>query len=133
MEKEDGFTVIELIIFFVILVVLGAFFWIQKVDLESSFDDQLRKTAINSIYYNLTEVYHPENGYYPSEIDSEKLKAIDPDLFIDPYGYTFGETDSDYSYEGLNCDNLGRCQDFRLTSLMEKEATYTRTATEETE
>jgi len=131
MKKEDGFTVIELIIFFVILVVLGAFFWIQKVDLESSFDDQQRKTAINSIYYNLTKVYYPENGYYPSELDPEKLTAVDPDLFIDPYGLTFGETDSDYSYEGINCNNKGQCKDFRLTSLMEKEATYTRNAIEE--
>ena len=128
MKKESGFTVIELIIFFVILVVLGAFFWIQKVDLESSFDDQSRKTAINSIYYNLTEVYYPKNGYYPSSISPEKLTAIDPELFIDPYGLTFGDPDSDFAYEGINCSNEGRCQDFRLSSNMEKESEYIRTA-----
>jgi len=128
--RESGFTVIELVVFFVILVVLGAFFWIQKADLESSFDDQQRKTAINAIYYNLKEVFYPQNGHYPSQIDESKLKAIDPELFFDPYGLTFGETDSDYFYEGLNCDNEGRCQDFRLSSEMEKEAKYVRTGSE---
>lgn len=128
MKKEQGFTVIELVIFFVILVVLGAFFWIQKVELESSFDDQLRKTAINSIYYNLTEIYYPEKGYYPSQLNPDELTAVNPGIFIDPYGLTFGETGSDYSYEGINCNSEDRCQDFNLTSEMEKEATYTRTA-----
>ena len=128
MKKEAGFTVIELIIFFAILIVLGVFFWIQKVDLESSFDDQLRKTSINSIYYNLTEIYYPENNSYPDILDMDKLTAIDPELFIDPYGFTFGEADSDYSYEGLNCNNEGKCKDFRLSSQMEKESEYIRTA-----
>jgi len=128
MKKEAGFTVIELVIFFVILVVLGAFFWIQKVDLENSFDDQMRKTSINAIYHNLTEIYHAKNGYFPSTINAEKLTAIDPDLLIDPYGIALGEPGSDFSYEGVNCDNKGRCKDFILSSQMEKEATYTRTA-----
>ena len=128
--NEAGFTVIELIIFFVILVVLGAFFFVQKIDLESSMDDQARKVAVNSMYHGLKNVYHKEKGYYPSEINSEILNTVDPDLFFDPYGIKLGEEGGDYRYEGINCDNEGRCKDFRLSSIMEKEAEFVRTGSE---
>lgn len=121
--REGGFTVIELVIFFVILTVLAGFFVVQKLDLESSFADQHRKTAINAIYYNLTEIYHPANNYYPSTIDHDTLSGIDPDTLYDSFGFMIGESDSEYSYQGLNCDN-NRCQEFRLTATLEKEADY---------
>jgi type II secretory pathway pseudopilin PulG len=124
MKNEKGFTVIELIIFFVILVVLAVFFVIQKVDLESSFSDQQRKTAINAIYYSLTEVYQPEHGYYPATITEDTLKGIDPEQLYDSWDVLIGETDSEYRYEGLDCNGDGHCKDFKLTSELEKEDAY---------
>jgi competence protein ComGC len=125
LTSEDGFTVIEIVIFFVILTVLAVFFVLQKMDLESSFADQERKTAINAIYYNLTEIYHPKNDSYPSKIDYDTLIGIDPDLLFDPWDRMIGEVDSDYKYEGLNCDTNNRCKEFRLTAKLEKEEDYT--------
>jgi len=122
--REEGFTVIELIIFFVILAVLAVFFVLQRMDLDSSFDDQSRKTAINAMYYNLTEVYHKKHGFYPIEITEDNLVGIDPDMLYDPYGLMIGDGDSDYRYEGLNCNKDNQCREFRLTSKLEKEDDY---------
>jgi len=100
------------------------FFVVQKVDLESTYDDQHRKTAINAMYYSLIEIYHPANGYYPSEITQDTFKAVDPDLFVDPLGVSIFEPDSEYRYQALGCDGEGRCQKFKLTASLEKEADY---------
>jgi type II secretory pathway pseudopilin PulG len=124
MKRQDGFTVIELVIFFVILVVLATFFIIQKFDLDSSYSDQTRKIAINSMYYSLSDVYYKEHGFYPNQIEEDTLKAVDPDLLTDPWGLTIGDPDSEYQYEGLDCDNNGQCQKFKLTADLEKEADY---------
>jgi type II secretory pathway pseudopilin PulG len=124
MKREDGFTVVELIIFFVILAVLTVFFVVQKMDLDASYTDQTRKTAINAMYYSLNDVYFKENGHFPLAIDENTLKAIDPELLNDPWGIPIGDPDSDYQYEGLNCDSEGRCQQFKLTADLEKEDDY---------
>lgn len=123
-SREDGFTVIEIVIFFVILATLAVFFVLQKMDLESSFSDQERKTAINAMNYSLSEVYYAENGYYPSSIGDDTLVGIDPELLFDPWGVMIGESGSDYNYEGLNCDTENHCRGFRLTAKLEKEADY---------
>jgi len=124
MKREEGFTAIELVIFIVILVVLAVFFVLQKIDLEATYDDQQRKTSINAMYYSLTEIYHPANGYYPSEVKGDTFKAVDPELLFDPLGIAIFESDSEFSYQGLNCDGEGRCQHFRLTARLEKEDDY---------
>lgn len=124
MKNEKGFTVIELIVAIVVLTVLAVFFVLQKADLDATYTDQHKKVAINAIYYSLTEVYHPENGYYPSKIEKDTLKAIDPDLLIDPYGTAIYEPDSEYKYEGLNCDGSGKCKQFKLSTDLEKESDF---------
>jgi len=124
MRKEEGFTVIELVIFIVILVVLAVFFILQKIDLEATYDDQQRKTSINAMYYSLTEIYHPAHGYYPSEINEDSFKAVDPELLFDPFGIAIFEPDSEFSYQGLGCDGEGKCQQFRLSARLEKEDDY---------
>ena len=122
-SREGGFTVIELVIFFVILTVLAGFFVVQKLDLESSFADQHRKTAINAIYYNLTEVYFPAKNHYPSTIEQDTLTGIDPDMLYDVFDYMIGDNNSEYIYQGLNCNN-NQCKEFRLTAKLDKEADY---------
>ena len=122
---------IELVIFFAILAVLAVFFVLQRMDLEDSFADQERKTAINAMYYSLTEVYYKEHKYYPAQIEEGMLSGIDQDLLFDPWGIMVGESDSDYRYEGLDCTGDGRCKDFRLSSAMDKEDTYVLSSLEE--
>jgi type II secretory pathway pseudopilin PulG len=137
--KQAGFTVIELIVFFVILVTLAIVFIVQKNDLAVRYEDELRKTAINAMYYDLTEVYYAEHKYYPAEISSQNLTAIDPALFTDPDGYTLDgakctytdlndeeQTDGDcnYRYEVTGCNGEGQCQNFKLIAKLAKEADF---------
>lgn len=128
MKKQSGFTVIEIMVFFVILVTLGVVFFIQKNNLEVNNRDNQRRTAINAMYYNLTEVYHKEHGYYPTEINRDNLTAMDPDLFIDPFDVELGEEGSEYHYEAIDCDNDGQCQQFKLSADMEREAEFKRSS-----
>ena len=124
MKKESGFTVIELLVFFAILVTLGVVFVMQKNNIDASNRDYDRKTAINAMYYDLTESFHKQNNYYPSTINGDNLKAMDPDLFTDPNGVKLGDSGSSYHYEALNCTNEGKCQAFKLSADMEREAQY---------
>jgi type II secretory pathway pseudopilin PulG len=143
MKKQSGFTVVELIVAFVVLVVLAVFFAIQRNDLETAARDQQRKVAINAFYYDLTEVFYAQNKYYPRTISRDNLKAVDPTLFTDPTDYTLNgdqcvytdfdgaqETDGqcDYHYTASDCNEKGECQAFKLTADMEAEANYTKSS-----
>jgi len=126
MKHSKGFTVIELIVVIVIVSVTATLLFIQKNNLKAIQRDGDRKIAINAMYYNLEEVFFEKNGYYPSTIDSKTLRAMDPELFTDPYSVKLGEQDSDYRYEPTGCDNT-KCTGYSLRSTLEKEADYVKT------
>ena len=139
MKREQGFTVIEVAIAVLVLLVLAVFFVVQRNDLEEANRDQQRKTAINAMYYSLTEDFYARNNYYPRTISREQLPAMDPTLFTDPSGYTLdgdkctytGDDDQqktdgkcEYHYSASSCDNEGHCQSFTLSADLETEASY---------
>lgn len=126
MKRESGFTAIEIIAVILFLAVATILLFVQKGNLEASQRDHTRKTAINAMYFSLEEVFYEKNGYYPSKIDSKTLRSMDPELFADPYGVKVDEEGAEYRYEGLNCDNE-KCKGYKLSSTMEKEATYEKT------
>ncbi len=121
--RQKGFTVLELIITIVFLAVAGTVFFIQKRDLEVVARDSQRKTAINSIYYNLEDVFYPSKKYYPEQLTSDQLKGLDPDQLKDPKGKTVGEYGSNYRYEPKDC-NSGKCKSYTLTADLEYEADF---------
>lgn len=126
MKRAQGFTVIELIVVIVFLGVASVVLFSQRANLNATSRDHQRKTAINAMYYSLEEVYHKEHNSYPLTIDSKTLPSVDPDLFIDPTGVTVGEPESNYRYEGMQCNDTS-CQRYSLRSSMEKEADYIKT------
>lgn len=123
MKRALGFTVIELIVVIVFIGFATAVLLYQKGNIEASRRDEDRKTAINAMYYNLEEVFYEKNGYYPATIDSKTLRAMDPQLFTDPNGHKLGESESDYRYDGSDCEN-DHCKSYKLTARLEKEADY---------
>lgn len=140
-RAEQGFTIIELIVAFVVLVVLAVFFFLQRNELETANRDQTRKATINSMYYALTEGYYKEHGYYPQNISRDNLKTVDPSIFTDPDGYTLHgnqctytnlnnkqatDGNCNYKYSASKCDNKGKCQAFKLTADLEAESDYTK-------
>ena len=89
--SERGFTVIELV--FVVLLAVGAsFLAFQQINsLKTANDNAQRKTAINSMYYALEEVYYKNHGSYPQNLKPSTLPSVDPELFTDPDGFTLGK------------------------------------------
>jgi type II secretory pathway pseudopilin PulG len=126
MKRSLGFTVIEIIVAIVFLGAVTALLLVQKSNLTATERDNQRKIAINSMYYNLEEVYFAQNGYYPSKIDSKTLRAMDPELFTDPDGIKMNDEGASYRYIGNNCDNE-KCKGYKLSTELEKEATYIKT------
>jgi type II secretory pathway pseudopilin PulG len=123
MPNQRGFTVLELIIAIVFLVIAGTFFFMQKRDIEVAARDSARKTAINSIYYTLEDVAYIANGGYPEFLTADQLKGLDPSLLKDPSGKAVGEEGSNYSYLTKDC-NAGTCKSYTLTADLENEADY---------
>ena len=86
MKSSRGFTVIELLIVVSVLALASVIFFIQRQNVETSTRDDMRRTAINAMYYSLEEVYYEENNSYPRTVSADVLPSVDPDLFKDPNG-----------------------------------------------
>ena len=123
--SKKGFTVIELVFSIVFLLTAFGLFFTQKNDLQKSMRDQQRKTSINSIYFNLKEVYFKQNNYYPETLKPDTLSGIDPRIFTDPNGILMGGEGSNYSYQTSDCKE-NQCKNFKLSAKMEKEADFIR-------
>lgn len=123
MERQRGFTVIELIVAIVFLGVIAVIFFIQKNDIEMSARNQERRTAINAMYYGLEEVYYPDKKSYPQELTEKTLPYVDPELFTDPEGVKIGDSQSEYRYEPTGCQD-GKCSGFTLRADLENQEDF---------
>lgn len=137
MRRNAGFTVIELVVVVVILMVAAFMFLGQKQNLEASMRDNKRKVDINTLHHNLEKVYFAEHKSYPRELNESTLPAVQPDTFKDPNGIIingsrndlFGQTQSDYRYEAKECNQeTGACKSYVLHTNLELEADYTKTS-----
>ena len=126
-SRQRGFTVLELIIAIIFVLVAGTVFYVQKRDLEVQARDSARKTAVNAIYYNLEDVYYAANHAYPQKLTADQLPGLDPGLLKDPEGVAVGEQNSDYTYTPKDCSN-SKCKSYVLTANLEHEADYTKTS-----
>ena len=142
----SGFTIIELMVVIVVIAAASTLFFVQKQNIDTANQDERRKVAINAMYYNLEEVFHPANGFYPSSISADNLKAMDPALFTDSNGITPADAKEftnlteeekanylaiagglpsyEYSYTPTNCDNEGKCKGYTLRVALANEAEY---------
>ena len=125
-KHTHGFTVIELIFIIVLIGFASVLFFVQKQNLEKVASDNTKKTAINSMYYGLEEVFYPANNYYPQTINSDNLKSVDPNLFTDPDGVALGTTGSAYTYTPTDCTD-SKCKGYTLTATLSNEDDYTKT------
>lgn len=138
-KGQRGFTVIEVTVALVVLIAMTGFFIFQRQDANRAGRDQRRKTAINAMYYALTEGYYKEHGYYPRTIGRKTLPTVDPELFTDPDGNTLegdkctytddkdklqGNGSCNYRYSASDCDRDGKCKKFTLTAKLEAESEY---------
>lgn len=125
--KQRGFTVIELLVVIVLLISAGVIGWRQFNEVQSIARDDKRRIAINTMYYNLEDIFYKTNKYYPEKISEDNLTSMDASLFTDPDGNKIGTGASDYRYEPTNCaDN--RCKGYTLRADLEREADFVKTS-----
>jgi len=126
-KKSQGFTVIELVLIIIVIGFASVLFFMQKHSIEVIANDDTKKTAINSMYYGLEEVFYTTYKYYPQTISTDNLRSVDPALFTDPSGIKIGTAGSDYSYAPTNCTD-GHCKSYTLKANLTNEADYTKTS-----
>lgn len=118
MRRNQGFTVVELLVALILVFIIAILVVLQKSDIDASHRDQQRKSNVNAMYYALKEGYYPKNQSYPTEANQKTLPYIDPAAFKQ-----VGDSEYKIVYKGLNCDNQA-CQKFSISVRLEKEETY---------
>jgi hypothetical protein len=116
-RNQSGFTALELIVAFVVVIAAAGLVWWQRQELVGYHQDLDRKSAINSVYYYLEEVHYPANDAYPTEVNSDTIRGVNPDMLKDPMGLAFGEPNSDYQYEPHGCIK-DKCQGYSLRATL---------------
>lgn len=120
--NSQGFTVIELLVFILVLAGVAVVGIANVRSLRAENRDRTSKSDINAVYYQL-EAFYEKNGYYPEKIDAEVLKGIDPESLKDNVGKAPSEDGGRYAYRPLNCTE-SKCKRFELSAQLEKEAPY---------
>lgn len=126
MKSKTGFTLLETAILVTFFALLTTLLVVQKFNLDAMNRDNIRKTAINAMYYSLENDFYLKNNYYPESISAQNLSSVAPELFTDPSGNPLGDGKSDYYYQPANCEQ-GRCKEYTLSARLEKEGTYEKT------
>ena len=142
-NKQQGFTIIELLIVIVVIGILAAIVITTYSGIQAKARNAVRQTDIQSIQTQL-EAFYSQNGYYPSNADlnsaswrATNMPSLDPTALIDP---SSGQTVSnvtvadnstgqakEYSYYPV--DNTGSSANCEATDTTC--AAYTLTATYE--
>lgn len=122
---KKAFTTTEMVVVITFLCISFILFIDHNKKVNQRLRDQERKASINSLYFNLKDIYFQKNGYYPEFIKPDMLDGVDPAIFSDPKKTLLGDPGSDYEYKASGCNN-NRCQSFVLSAKLETEATYTK-------
>ena len=125
--SKQGFTIVELIFTILLATFASVMFFIQKDNIETIFNDDKKKMAINSMHYGLEKVFYEKNKFYPQEINKDILVSVDPELFTDPDGNKFNTGASAYSYSPINCED-NKCKSYTLKAKLKNEADYIKTS-----
>lgn len=147
-KKQQGFTIVELLIVIVVIGILAALVINTFNGIQQKARDTERQTDIKALYGQV-EAYYVQNGYYPSLTDmntatfrSTNLKGLDDAALFDPKGdkasttplvatpaanaYAYAATDG----AGATCDTAlsTTCTKYTLTATLEgtidKQSTY---------
>lgn len=120
---KKAFTTLEMIVSIAFLLTLLIVFLNQNHQINQKMRDQQRKASVNSIYFNLKEIYFKKNGYYPETLKPDMLDGVDPAIFSDPNKILLGDPGSDYEYTTSDCQN-NHCKYFTISSKLELEQKY---------
>lgn len=146
-KKQQGFTIVELLIVIVVIGILAALVITTFNGIQQKGRDTERQTDIKALHGQL-EAYFAQTGHYPTYDDltnagwrSTNMKGLDAGALEDPSGATLSETaatagSKTYSYvvTPADCDNADGgtdCTGYTLTAGLEGtidgQGTYTKT------
>lgn len=151
-KKQSGFTIIELVIVFVVVVILAALVVFSYNGVRSRERDAARQENIVSLQAEL-EIFYAENSRYPTlaqlnsqEWRSEHMPDFDSGLLRDPRWSSEGDCHQDgravlsaepakgcYAYAasaagGEACGNGTPCAHYTLTATLETDEDYIKTS-----
>ncbi len=84
-DKQQGYTIVELIIIMTVLGMLFAVLFLFIPDTQLRARDKERETDISALRGRLEEVYQ-DLGAYPSQINTATFSRLDPETLKDPNG-----------------------------------------------
>ena len=141
-RKQQGFTIVELLIVIVVIGILAALVITTYTGIQAKARNSKRQTDVNSVQTHL-EAYFAQNGHYPSLADmnssswvSSNLKGMDAAALQDPQGTNQTLASSPaakvYAYQPLTSGSPGSscesddttCAQYTLTATLEGGGTY---------
>lgn len=144
-RRQEGFTIVELLIVIVVIGILAAIVLTTYSGIQAKARNAKRQTDINSVQTQV-EAYFASTGHYPSfadlsssSWDTTNMKSLDQSALHDPSASTAGITlsqtagDKVYQYAPLNSSGTScetddtTCATYTLTATLEGGAgTYTK-------
>jgi prepilin-type N-terminal cleavage/methylation domain-containing protein len=132
--KQQGFTIVELLIVIVIIGILAGLVIVTFTGLQQKARNTERTTDIKSLHSQL-EAYYAQNAYYPelADVTIANLKGLDADALIDPKGGALAAASSttNYGYAVTQADGTTACTTaakdcakYVLTATLEGGGTY---------
>ena len=139
-RKQNGFTIVELLIVIVVIGILAALVITTFTGIQQKARNTERETDIKAVYGQV-EAYYAQNGKYPTLANmndstwrAANMKGLDPEALKDPKGsaqtlvsspsataYSYSITASDASA----CDNVTKdCAIYTLTGTFEGGGTF---------
>lgn len=143
-QKQQGFTIVELLIVIVVIGILAALVVTTFTGIQQKARNTERQTDIKAIHGQV-EAYYAQNGKYPSLAElndstfrTNNMKGLDVEALKDPKGSAatlVGTAGANaYSYAALNatdaaCDNTNGndCVKYTLTATYEGGGTFAKT------
>lgn len=141
-QKQQGFTIVELLIVIVVIGILAALVVTTFTGIQQRARNTERQTDIKAIHGQV-EAYYAQNGRYPtlanlndSTFRNNNMKGLDEDALRDPKGTAAtlagAPAANVYSYAvtatgGGACDNSTTdCAEYTLTATNEGGGTFTK-------
>lgn len=137
-SKQQGFTIVELLIVIVVIGILAALVITTFTGIQQKARNTERQTDIKAIHGQV-EAYYAQNGKYPTLANlndstwrTANIKGLDVDALQDPKGAaatlvaTPAANAYSYAVTPANCDNGagGDCTTYTLTATYEGGGTF---------
>ena len=132
--KQQGFTIVELLIVIVVIGILAALVITTFTGIQRKARDTERQTDIKAIHSQL-EAFYAQNGYYPAlaEVNTTTLKGLDAAALTAPNSTTAIDSNASttakyqYSPSPSTCTTAaGDCTSYTLQASLEGGGTYSK-------